>query len=274
MRALDPSRLLLAWVCLLLLGKSHQAGAAGRLFPVNQAQATTSSEELSAERPKKPPGLTFEQRADVSMARKAYAEAVDYYRRALKQVNDADASLWNKLGIAYQQQLDYRQARKAYNQAVRRRRDFAEAWNNLGTTYFLANSFKKAIRYYARAIELNPNSAPFHLNLGTAYYRRKKYAEAVEEFRVALMLDPNALTSESRVGVVVKTRDADVEYYFYMAKVFASLGRVEEAVRYLRRAFEDGFKDFRRVEEDSDFKKISEHAAFIELMKNPPRPPR
>jgi hypothetical protein len=55
-----------------------------------------------------------------------------------------------------------------------------------------------------------------------------------------------------------------------MAKAFASIGRAEEAVRYLRRAFEDGFTDQKRIDEDPDFKKISQHPAYVELMKNLP----
>jgi hypothetical protein len=54
--------------------------------------------------------------------------------------------------------------------------------------------------------------------------------------------------------------------------VFASLGRVDEAVRYLRRAFEDGFKDQKKLQEDPDFQKISSYPAYVELLNNPPVP--
>jgi hypothetical protein len=94
----------------------------------------------------------------------------------------------------------------------------------------------------------------------------------VEEYRAALSLDPNVLAERSQTGTVLQTRGADPQYYFYMAKVFASLGRVDDAVRYLRRSFEDGFKDFKRLEEDPDFMKINQYPAFIELMKHRPVP--
>ncbi len=61
-----------------------------------------------------------------------------------------------------------------------------------------------------------------------------------------------------------------MEFYFYLAKVFASLGRTEEAVRYLRRAFEDGLQDHKRIDDDPDFQKISHDPSYVELMKNPP----
>ena len=214
--------------------------------------------------------LSLQERADIYMARKAYADAVDYYLRALKQGGYSDAVVWNKLGIAYQQQIDYRGARRAYGQAIKHDLHYAEPLNNLGTTYYMQNKFSKSVKYYLRALKISPTSASFHLNLGTSYYRMKKYAESVEEYRTALSLDPSILLERSPVGTVVQARGADPEYYYYLAKVFASLGRPEEAVRYLRHAFEDGFKDQKKVEEDPDFQKIAQNPAFIELMKNRP----
>jgi len=217
-----------------------------------------------------PPEISLEERADIFMARKAYADAVEYYQRALKQVGFASVLMWNKLGIAHQQQGNYRSARKAYNEALRRQKDFSIAWNNIGTTYFLEDKYSKSIKYYLRSLQLNANSAPVHLNLGTAYYHKKRYAEAVEEYGQALGLDPNVLSERSPVGSVMQTRSADAPYYFYLAKALASKGRAEDAVRYLRRALEDGFGDLKRIKEDADFQKISDFPAFVELLNNPP----
>lgn len=216
------------------------------------------------------PALSLEDRADIFMARKAYADAVACYYRALKQAGNSNPILWNKLGIAYQQQSNYRAARKAYNMAIRYKRDFPEPWNNLGTTYFLQDRHKKSVGYYRRALELNPDSPSFHMNLGTSYYRLKKYKEAIEEYRAALLLDPNVLSDRGTTGTVVQARSADAEYFFYLAKAFASLGRAEEAVRYLRRAFEDGFTNRKQLDEDPDFLTLSAYPAYVELRKNPP----
>ena len=222
--------------------------------------------------PPKTGTLGLEQRADIFMARKAYSDAVDYYERALKQKGRKDPFIWNKLGIAYQQMQNMGAARRAYKQSVRLKRDFAEPWNNHGTTYFLEKRAKKSLKYYWQAIKLNPSNASFHVNLGTSYYTLKKIPEAIEEYRTALSLDPNVLTQHSTMGTTVSAgRGADAKYFFYMAKVFASLGRVDEAVRYLRRAFEDGFDQFRLLDEDPDFQKIAQLPAYVELRNNPPK---
>ena len=232
--------------------------------------SSVSQETSSAAQPKRE--VSLEDRADIFMARKAYADAVDYYQRAMRQGRASDAGLWNKLGIAYQQQLNYKAARQAYKKAIKFTKTYAEAWNNMGTTYYLQNKPKKSIRYYRQAIKLNPTSASFHVNLGTSLYKRKKIPEALEEYRTALALDPNVMTDRSSVGTVLQAQGADPKFYFYLAKVFASLGRPAEAVRYLRRAFEDGFSDQKQLDEDPDFQKISEYPAYVELRNNPPVP--
>ena len=133
------------------------------------------------------------------MARKSYEDAVDYYYRALKQANFANAVVWNKLGIAYQQLQNYQAARKAYNQAIRHQKNYAEPLNNIGTIYFMQDKYGKSVKYYLRALKLNPNSASYHLNLGTSYFHMKKYKESVEEYRTALNLDPECLYGTLRV---------------------------------------------------------------------------
>jgi len=204
------------------------------------------------------------------MARKSYEDAVDYYYRALKQAHFADAVLWDKLGMAYIHLQNFRAARKAYSQAMRYQKNYSVPLNNIGTTYYYQGKYGKSVKYYQRALKLNPESASYHLNLGVSYLHLKKYKESVEEYRTALTLDPNVFGERSASGTTIEVRGADPEYYFYLAKVFASLGRVDEAVHSLRRALEDGFKDRKRILNDPDFMKISQEPAYVELMNNPP----
>ena len=275
MGSLSSTRLaLVSLACLLGLvpGSWVRNQVSGVLLAQSERSAPASPPPAAQGSSAKSQALSPEERADLFLVRKSYADAVEYYMRALKQSGSSNPVLWNKLGIAYQQQTNYRAARKAYHQAIRHREEYAEAWNNIGTTYFMENKFKKSLKWYLRAMELGPNSAPFHLNLGTAYYRLKRYDEAMEELRAAFMLDPNLLTEHSTKGTTLQAPGADAEYFFYLAKVFASLGRPEDAVRCLRRALEDGLKDLKRLERDQDFQKISQYPAYLELLKKPPVP--
>jgi tetratricopeptide (TPR) repeat protein len=248
---------------LTLYGQGRDLGS---VASSHQTAAGTTAEEQK-------PALTLGDRADLHMARKEYGDAADSYIQALRQPGlsaDDDASLWNRLGIAYQAELKYGPARKAYKKSLHFRKDFAEPWNNLGTTYYMQNKYGKSVKYYERAIRLNGESASMHMNLGTSYYHLNHFDKAVLEYRAALVLDPNILTKHSAMGTVVETREGDPKYYYYLAKTFANLGRVDEAVHYLRRAFEDGFNDLKQLNEDPDFKKINQAPEYVELLKNPP----
>ena len=247
--------------------RSAREGQAGVAEQVDTTQQTLGSVKLSDE-----------ERADIFMARKSYDEAIDYYSRAIKSLEGSQqnkpqiAALWNKMGICYQQKMDYRQARDAYKRATRLNHLFAQPWNNIGTTFYLSHKAKKSIGYYRHAIKLGPNAAAFHLNLGMAYFARKKYEEASREYRTAILLDPDILKQRSNEGSAIETRHVNAKFYFYMAKVFASVGNTTEAVRYLEHAMEEGFNDRNRILKDPDFQKISKDPAFIALIKNPPVP--
>ena len=214
--------------------------------------------------------ITLEERADIFMARKNYADAADYYYRALKHGSFQDPALWNKLGIALQQENKFHSARQAYLKAVHVDPNFAEGWNNLGTVYFMANKYHKSVSYYRRAIAIKHDSAAFHLNLGTSYYHLKNYAQAVEEYRMALGIDPKVVFQQSALGTTIHAGGTDPGFYFYMAKAYASTGNAEDAVRYLRRALEDGYVNTAQLGDDPDFKNISHDPAYVELLRTPP----
>ncbi len=214
--------------------------------------------------------LTPEQRADVYMARKNYADAADYYYRALKKSSFKDAGLWNKLGIAFQEEEKFGRAIRSYKMATQLNPGFAEAWNNIGTVYATVKKYPKSLRYYRQAIQLKGDAAGFRLNLGTSYYHLKKFDLAVAEYRTALSLNPQVVNQESATGTTIHAGGEDPEFYFYMAKAYASIGDAGNAVRYLRRAMEEGFDASKRLEGDPDFAKISQDPAYIELRRNPP----
>ena len=199
-----------------------------------------------------------EQQANLYMARKMYDEAIDFYQQALK-TGSRDPLLWNRLGVAWQFQGNMRQAQRAYKRAYQLDRKSARALNNLGTTFYMVGRHKKSLKYYRRALQLDPDNSSFHLNLGTAYFHRKKYAEAAQEYRIALNLDSGILGRSGTVGTEMQPRSWDERMYFEVARIYASMNRFPEAVRYLRRALEDGFDDFGKIKEDSDLLLMAEY---------------
>ncbi|HEV2352721.1 MAG TPA: tetratricopeptide repeat protein, partial [Puia sp.] len=201
-----------------------------------QPQPTGGLEPIA----KQAPNLSDEQWGDLYMVRKEYDNAIQYYAQALKaqesspQSEKAVAILWNKTGICYQQKMDYGHAREDYKKSIKLDRTYAQPWNNMGSTYYLAGKSKKSVKFYRRAIKIDPEVASYHLNLGTAYFARRNYKRATREYRRAIELDPEVLTRNSASeGTTVETRYASAKFFFYMAKIFASAGNPNSAVRYL-----------------------------------------
>lgn len=212
---------------------------------------------------------------DVMMARKRYQEATEYYQQAL-QLHSRNTALANKLGIAYFQVQDYRRARSWYERALKLDRNLFEPRNNLGMVYYADRNYKKARRHFEQAAQLRPESASAHVNLGATYLALKKPDEAFQEYRLALLLDPNVFDKRTGPGVILHTYSVEdmAQFHFILAKSFATFGDVERCIAYLRRAFEEGFKDTERLQSDPVFALLFEDVRFQQLLAAPPLPLR
>jgi tetratricopeptide (TPR) repeat protein len=213
------------------------------------------------------PSLTPETRGDIFMARKMYREAIDAFREG----SPKDPVLLNKIGIAYHQMLQLDNARKSYELAIKAKPDYVEAINNLGTVYYARKSFRRAMSWYNRALKLAPaeaKSASIYMNLGTAEFARKQYEKATLSYQTAMKLDPDVFEHHGNFGVILEERSVEerAKYHFYLAKLYAKGGRNELALQYLRKSFEEGFKEKKKLEEDADFAGLRELPEFKEIV--------
>lgn len=214
----------------------------------------------------------LELRADLQMIRKNYWQAIDYYQEALAH-QPQDAVVLNKVGIAYHQLSRLKDARKYYQRAARLAPDYAQAWNNLGAVEYGRKKYKNAIKHYRRALEHSPAQAAIHGNLGAALFARKQYGEASEEFRTALLLNPEVFQQRNLFGIIMQDYSVEdrARFHFLLAKSFASLGHVEQALAYLRRCIEEGIPP-EEAQADPAFMILSEDRRFQALFESPPRP--
>jgi len=210
---------------------------------------------------------TLEQRADLYMVRKYFQEAADTYNKALL-AQPKSATLYNKLGIAYHQLLSYDSAKKAYRQAIRLNPRFAQAINNLAAVEYAQKHYKAAIQTYLKALKLTPRDAVIYSNLGTAYFALDRFDYAVTCYRYALSLDPAVFQRAGRLGTIVHQRDEKnaAAFNFYMAKTYAELHDVDNTLLYLRKAWEEGFKEMRKAMEDKVFAFLAPEPKFAELL--------
>jgi len=220
-----------------------------------------------------PDAKQLEQKADVLMARKEFRLATAAYLQALK-LEPRNAVLMNKVGISYHQVSDMRMAKRYYERATKADPNYAEGWNNRGTVDYHNKNYKKAAQRYRKAIALNPNLASCHSNLGTALFAMKKYEEAFSEFQTAMQLDPEVFERRSFVGVLLHERSVEDtgQFYFMLAKLYASSGDVERCVTYLKKARESGYRQWAAIEQDPAFAPVVADPRVQEIL-HPPGPP-
>ena len=234
-------------------------------------QAATAQDPVIVVRPE----LNDEQKADLYMVRKQYREAAEIYKR-MSDKDPHNPVYLNKLGIALHQQSALGAALKYYERAFRVDPSYADAENNVGTIWYQRKKYGKAIRAYQKAIAVRNDMAVLYSNLGYAYFGDQKYQESIAAFRQALSLDPLLFErSGSRTGSVLQDRSVGDRgrFYFLLAKSFAQSGDIDRCIQYLRKAKDEGYKDFGEVKKDPSFAAVLKNPAIQEVLAPKPAEP-
>lgn len=220
-------------------------------------------------RPTVNPPLSLEMRGDIYMARKRFREAIDMYRECTPS-----AIVENKMGIAFQQLLQTPLAKRDYEAAIKIDPKYPQAINNLGTIYYSEHNYRKAIKYYKRALKLDPQSASIWVNVGSAYFSKRDFKRASESYDEAMRLDPDVFEHRSSYGTLLEERNIDerAKFHLYLAKAYARRGDKDRAILCLRKAFEEGLKDRKKVPDMPEFASIKSDAAFKDLIVQDPKP--
>jgi len=212
----------------------------------------------------------LEGRGDELHAQKLYFDAIDYYRAALrKNATPADrAKIFNKVCRTQLVMTRWRDGQKSCEQAIKADRKLPDPYNNLGVALYEEKKYGAAIKQYRKAIELDETAASFYSNLGAALFSKKDFEASARAYQRALELDPDVFERSSRQGVQAQVpRPEDRAFYDYtVAKLYAKMGLSERSLEYLRKAMEEGYKDFKNVYHDSEFAELRKDKRFTELM--------
>ncbi|MGC1484595.1 MAG: tetratricopeptide repeat protein [Candidatus Acidiferrum sp.] len=221
------------------------------------------------------PQISDEQMGDLYMVRKQYREAAGLFKK-LSDENPRNPVYLNKLGIALHQQEALGLALKYYEKAVKVDPQYADAENNVGTIWYQRKKYSRAIKAYEKAIKMRSDMAVLYSNLGYAYFGERKYAEAIGAFRQGLVLDPLLFEHNgSRSGSILQDRSVDDrgKFYFMLAKSFAEAGDLDRCVHYLRKAKDEGYKDFADIKKDPAFGAALKSPEIQELLVPKPSQP-
>jgi tetratricopeptide (TPR) repeat protein len=207
--------------------------------------------------------LPTQQKADILMARGEYVAAIAAYQHS----NLQSALVWNSIGMAYHHLFALDEARKAYQTALTINPHFSAAANNLAAVYYAQRDFSQAEHWYKRALKHSSENAVIYCNLGTAYFAESKYKKGTKEYRKAFAIDEKVFSPDDNVMVQAgSTREQRIAMNYFVAETYASAGKQAQAIVYLRKAMDEGFKDRKRLIEDKDFAALRTTPEFQHLL--------
>lgn len=266
----------LIWVMCLATASLSPLPKTSARDPQPQPQTTPRSSDPAAvmvQGPQVPPpsvadasAQELENLGDEQRTKKAFNDALEYYRLAMKKADSAE--LHNKSGIAYLQMLRLKAAEKEFNHAIEMNHDYAEAINNLGVVFYMRKKYPKAIGEYERALKLNDGAASFHSNLGMAYFEKKEFEQASAELVRALELDPQIFERQTLGGIAARMAAPEdrARYYYTLAKIYARQGGYDRSLEYLKKAVEQGYPHIKDVYTDDAFAGVRKDPRFATVM--------
>jgi tetratricopeptide (TPR) repeat protein len=238
----------------------------------SQESAVSAASAKPVNAPAVAPESTAEIRADILMARKEYAAAIDAYLTILKN-EPRNAMLLNKMGVAYQQIGADNSAALYYKKSEKADNKLSNPVNNLGTLEYGLHHYSKSVNYYKRALKLGASQAAVYSNLGYAYYSEKKYDLAMDCFNKAVALDPTIFENRGGTGGTVmqqRTAPDPGTLNFFLAKSYAKAGDPEHTAHFLKLARDYGYKDMAGVSKDKDFALVIKDPRVQDVLQNKP----
>jgi tetratricopeptide (TPR) repeat protein len=195
-------------------------------------EAKTLLDELASGHPQDIRPL--EALGSIMRGQKRYAEAADYYTRAIALIERPEAKHWtfyysrgtclerlkklpqaeadlqkslklspeepltlNYLGYTWiDQNRNLRQGLAMIEKAVRLKPEDGYIVDSLGWAYYRLANFKEAVRHLERAVELRPEDPTLNDHLGDAYWRVGREREARFQWEQALTLQPEPAEAE------------------------------------------------------------------------------
>ncbi len=235
--------------------------------PSEQVQVSPPSVRRAEPPPASASAEELVKQGDTLRAEKAYLDALDYYRAAVKKKPDSPQT-YNRAGIAELSMQRFKEAGKDFERAIKLDRQYSDAYNNLGVIYYLQKKQGKAIKQYLKAIQFRQDSASYYSNLGAAYFSKKEFEKAVTAYNQAVQLDPDIFERTSHTGVTAQMSSPEdrAHYDYVVAKLYAKLGQTDRSLQYLRRAMEEGFKNIEDVYKDAEFAQLRKDPRFTQLM--------
>lgn len=224
--------------------------------------------------------LCYEGLEDFSMALRYYTKLI----KMREEHNVPDAFSYLKRGIIYRELGEYDKTIADCDKALSVSMDYASyAYYLRGWAHELGKNNAAAFEDYNKSIMFDDTYAYAYLMRGTQHLvHRHDTIHAMLDFERILELDTTITGGSCRhyalmfLGKIVEAKawmaqileaePDDAGHYYDAACLYARMGEAEEAVGFLRKAFEHGFRRFQHLEVDDDMDDLRNRQDYKDLI--------
>jgi len=174
--------------------------------------------------------------------------AAFYYKKQLMRRTDVGPQLYQNIGNFYSDMQFPDSAIVYYRKAMQIDPNYEQAYNKIGAAFMSLELTDSAFKYFRRAVELDSTYPNAELNLGLLYHTLRQYDSAIVHIQKAIRLDPKPKT------------------YYQLACSYALNNKPEQAILYLRQAYDRGYKNFDNLISDPDLLGLKNFKEFQALL--------
>ena len=211
----------------------------------------------------------LEARADELHAKKLYLDAIDYYRAALAKKPNY-ARILNKVCRTQLMMQRWSDAKKSFEQSIKADRNFADPYSNLGVALYEEKNTAR------RSSNTTGDCSRRHFGgifqqLGAALFSKREFEPAVRLTNVPFHSIPKCLSGVRGAGCRPNSQPRrSSPLRLHRGEAYAKMGYSDRSLEYLRKAMEEGYKDFKNVYKDVEFAELRKDKRFTELMATKP----
>jgi len=141
---------------------------------------------------------------NIMRSRKRYADAVNYFTRAINLIDKSDERDWTYFyarGTSYERMKNWPAAEADLKRALALAPDQALVLNYLGYSWIdQGRNMKEGMKLIEKAVALKPDDGYIVDSLGWAHYKRGNYKEAVRYLERAVEIKPEDPTLNDHLG--------------------------------------------------------------------------
>ncbi len=217
-------------------------------------------------------GDVYNNLGGVMMATGNYDAAIKNYLEALR-LNPYQEGVHFNLGNAYFQKGNTRKAIEHYQRAIDLRPDYPDAVNNLEKAATAQKNTEQLISRIQQALGGDPTNPLLLTRLGDLFRQQSEYDQAISQYEKALSAHANDINaynglvltySEKKdytnaIDILLKMKHLqpdNPDIYYNLACIYAKRNMTDDAVNWLKKSIDKGFRNLGLIKKDPDLENI------------------